>query len=38
MGRESRRIIEGWGFAQNLAGLKSALAHLFPDRGIEVPS
>lgn len=38
MGRESRRIIEGWGFAQNLAGLKSALARLFPDRGIAVPS
>lgn len=38
MGHESRRIIEGWGFAQNLAGLKSALARLFPDRGISVPS
>ena len=36
MGRESRRIIEGWGFEQNLAGLKSALARLVPDRGIEV--
>lgn len=38
MGRESRRIIEGWGFEQNLAGLKSGLARLFPDRGITVPS
>lgn len=37
MGRESRRIIEGWGFDQNIAGLKSALARLFPDRGIAVP-
>lgn len=38
MGRESRRIIEGWGFEQNVAGLKSALAHLFPDRAIEEPT
>ncbi len=38
MGRESRRIIEGWGFEQNLSGLKSALARIFPDRGIAVPS
>jgi len=37
MGRESLGIIAGWGFAQNLAGLKSALARLFPDRGITVP-
>ncbi|MGE0422883.1 MAG: glycosyltransferase [Reyranellaceae bacterium] len=37
MGRESRRVIDGWGFEQNLAGLKSALARLFPDRGIAVP-
>lgn len=38
MGQESRRIIEGWGFDQNIAGLKSALARLFPDRGIQVPT
>jgi len=25
MGAESRRLIDGWGFAQNLAGLKAAL-------------
>lgn len=38
MGRESLTIIGGWGFEQNLAGLKSALARLFPDRGIETTS
>lgn len=38
MGRESRHIIDGWGFTQNIAGLKSALARLYPDRGIAVPS
>ncbi|MBX3500135.1 MAG: glycosyltransferase family 4 protein [Alphaproteobacteria bacterium] len=37
MGRQSLNIIDGWGFEQNLAGLKSALARLFPDRGIAVP-
>lgn len=38
MGRESLTFIEGWGFEQNIVGLKSALASLFPNRGITVPS
>ena len=32
MGRRSREIIDGWGFRQDVEGLKAALRHYFGDR------
>jgi hypothetical protein len=32
MGRRSLEIVSGWSFAEDVAGLRGALARLFPDR------
>jgi hypothetical protein len=32
MGRRSLEIVSGWSFAEDVAGLRAALARLFPGR------